>query len=177
MDYTVRLGMCLVGKRTRTEAENPIFYSWLSPNSLRDCGQITQAVSGIIIDTAVPGGLIFKVSTHIFSLMCLGRCPLPFTGNRGRALVLTARSATPDPLSPNLPQLYDTKCLIIMPEMLSRSSESLLSTPIPKVQCTESCVMVFFSLLLALILLSCYASRCTNLLLVLFAFGLSDCMT
>lgn len=61
--------------------------------------------------------------------------------------------------------------------MLSQSSESLLSTLIPKVQCTESCVMVFFSLLSALILLSCYASRCINLLPVLFIFGFTDCLT
>lgn len=61
--------------------------------------------------------------------------------------------------------------------MLFQSSASLLSTPIPKVQCTESYGMVFFLLLSALILLSCYASRYINLLLVLFGFGLTDCMT
>lgn len=61
--------------------------------------------------------------------------------------------------------------------MLSQSPESLLSTPIPKVQCTESRVTVFFPLLSELILLSCYASRCINLLFVLFVFGLTDCLT
>lgn len=42
----------------------------------------------------------------------------------------------------------------------------------PKVQCTESCVMVFFSLLSALILLYSYVSRCVILPLMFLALVL-----
>lgn len=59
--------------------------------------------------------------------------------------------------------------------MLSRSSESLLSSSIPKVECTESCALVFFLLLSALILfLLC--QQIHRLLQLLFGFGLTNCM-
>lgn len=65
--------------------------------------------------------------------------------------------------------------IIVMPEMLSRSSESLLSSSIPKVECTESCALVFFLLLSALILfLLC--QQIHRLLQLLFGFGLTNCM-